>query len=834
VIWARKFRSGLFSIDILESMETRSSQLIEVGNNLIFTTYAYDSLGKENLVLIKTDLNGESVSPCIDNLLLEFSWQIVNDPLFYPLDLSSTSMDIKEVTLFSQGIDFELNLLKSCAITDTIYSIIDTTICKGEIVEGYDTSGIYSDTFKVNSGCDSIRILNLTVLPIIHSLQQVQICQGESYEGYDKSGIYLDTFPSPSGCDSIRTLRLNVINCMPIVAYDLDPCRSYMIDGSHMDYSEFTPEYLNILPCADVTAGYLFRDPPANNKHSCTPGIEDSPAMCVTTLNSCTYVAGNEASVIIEVTIDPEPDSVVILTGLEFYEKSPTIYSWIDGGSGPNNYPRFYGIRILRNGIEIFRQTGIQTTTNWTLQTFDFIDDDLFRVDVNTAFRIELLPYCPVGNGAEVSAWDLDEIKIYAGCVPIIAEKPIINGNVLTREGLPISNAIIYLADNPAFSSAENKITDDEGYYVFDNLEKGTNCFLKGYKNDDVLNGVSTLDLIRIQKHLLGIEPFTSLHQYIAADINRSANVSVIDLLDLRKVLLGIYTDFPRNTSWRFGPMPQDMEGTELSSFKEIKSLEYITNDTQEVNFIGIKVGDLNDDIQLPAQQGKVEPRHEKEMTLWAEDEQIKEDIPFTIDVKLGDHAIIAGMQMAFRLQDLKLISVEGKKLPVTSEHFSTTQDGIFRLSCSQPEAINISENEVLFSLTLVSHHSGSLADRIQLAKEILASEAYSSSDLDLYRLSFEIGNPMGQKPEISFFEVEPNPLQSLANIHFTLVSGGKTLIRFYDVSGRIIHVMEKVYAAGEHIEQIRNNDFISVEGVIYCQLICNGDTRIVRVIKLK
>ena len=29
--------------------------------------------------------------------------------------------------------------------------------------------------------------------------------------------------------------------------------------------------------------------------------------MCVTTLNSCTYAAGNDASVIIEFTIEPEP-----------------------------------------------------------------------------------------------------------------------------------------------------------------------------------------------------------------------------------------------------------------------------------------------------------------------------------------------------------------------------------------------------------------------------------------------------------------------------------------------------------------------------------------------
>ena len=256
----------------------------------------------------------------------------------------------------------------------------------------------------------------------------------------------------------------------------------------------------------------------------------------------------------------------MVLTGLEFFEKGPTEYNWIDGGSGPNNYPLFYGIRILKNGIEIYRKENIPTSPAWTLQSYDFLDDELFRVDENSTFRIELLSYCPVGNGADVSAWDLDEIKIYAGCASPLTENATIHGGVFTKEDKAIPNTIIYLADNLAFSEAENKITEDEGHFLFDPIEKGTSCFLKGYKNDDILNGVSTLDLIQIQKHLLGITPFTSLHQYIAADINRNENVSVTDLLDLRKVLLGINTEFPRNTSWRFGPWSQDMSGSEISS----------------------------------------------------------------------------------------------------------------------------------------------------------------------------------------------------------------------------------------------------------------------------
>ena len=39
-------------------------------------------------------------------------------------------------------------------------------------------------------------------------------------------------------------------------------------------------------------------------------------------------------------------------------------------------------------------------------------------------------------------------------------------------------------------------------------------------KNDDPLNGLSTLDLVLIQRHILGANKFTTAENIIAADVN--------------------------------------------------------------------------------------------------------------------------------------------------------------------------------------------------------------------------------------------------------------------------------------------------------------------------
>ena len=50
-------------------------------------------------------------------------------------------------------------------------------------------------------------------------------------------------------------------------------------------------------------------------------------------------------------------------------------------------------------------------------------------------------------------------------------------------------------------------MTGDDGAYAFENNLMGGDYALTADKNNDYLNGVSTLDLVLIQKHILGLTP---------------------------------------------------------------------------------------------------------------------------------------------------------------------------------------------------------------------------------------------------------------------------------------------------------------------------------------
>ena len=94
--------------------------------------------------------------------------------------------------------------------------------------------------------------------------------------------------------------------------------------------------------------------------------------------------------------------------------------------------------------------------------------------------------------------------------------------------------------------------TDIFGKYAFPPMERGNNYQVVPSRGDDWMNGVSTKDILIIQKHLLGMEALDSPYKLIASDVDGSGSVSAKDLIQLRKLILGKINQLDNNESWRF------------------------------------------------------------------------------------------------------------------------------------------------------------------------------------------------------------------------------------------------------------------------------------------
>ena len=102
------------------------------------------------------------------------------------------------------------------------------------------------------------------------------------------------------------------------------------------------------------------------------------------------------------------------------YAGSPIQFLTTGNNNYTNNYPTKYGVRILKDGVEIFKQTNISTSTSWSLENFTFTGNN-FDYTRNEVFEFELYAYKPAGlsNTNYNGIWDIDEISVELNCTAV-------------------------------------------------------------------------------------------------------------------------------------------------------------------------------------------------------------------------------------------------------------------------------------------------------------------------------------------------------------------------------------------------------------------------------
>ena len=135
------------------------------------------------------------------------------------------SWTLQDVNGCDSVVMLDLTVLPAVPITNEI-----ATICHGEsyMWQGnvYMESVVDTVVLKDVNGCDSMVVLSLTVLPIAYTTEDVTIIDGETYmwheEAYKIAGTYVDTLKKSDGCDSIVTLSLKVLG-NDVVVHAIQP-----------------------------------------------------------------------------------------------------------------------------------------------------------------------------------------------------------------------------------------------------------------------------------------------------------------------------------------------------------------------------------------------------------------------------------------------------------------------------------------------------------------------------------------------------------------------------------------------------------------------------------
>ena len=388
-----------------------------------------------------------------------------------------------------------------------------------------------------------------------------------------------------------------------------------------------------------------------------------------------------------------------------------------------------------------------------------------------------------------------------------------IQGEVMTEHEVPVSGTEMHLDG----SGLDALLTDQHGAYAFNDMDAGGDYVMRPYNNDLVGESISTIDLILIQRHILGIAELESPYQQIAADADNSQTINVVDLLAIQQVILGLASEFPNNTSWKY--VDRDYLFTDEDPLTQPYPQSYAINDLSghmKINFIGIKVGDVNNSFTARAQSETVSPRStfvlEADNASYAADEEVK------VALTANKGTVLSGAQFEFSYDADKatFIGIASDELTLNEGHYHDF-GGRVVVSWYEARGAAVQADEAMLNLIFKTKKASQTKDLVRLNSTALSPEVYDT-DVIAQDLRIKVRGLNTSNEDYALYQNIPNPFEEATTIAFNVPQSGMMQVKVMDVSGKVL-LQKEVSAKAGYNEVVIHKSEIKATGMLYYQL---------------
>ncbi|MEL6123186.1 MAG: T9SS type A sorting domain-containing protein [Bacteroidota bacterium] len=406
---------------------------------------------------------------------------------------------------------------------------------------------------------------------------------------------------------------------------------------------------------------------------------------------------------------------------------------------------------------------------------------------------------------------NLGDVEIFSCCCP---DGPVnllnqlvsveVSGFISSPVGNPMDNIAVNLTSD---GMSLHEITDDAGSYAFVNLPAHNNYMIKPEAggSESWLDGVSTLDLVKIQRHILGVEVLDNNWKEIAADVDQSGSITARDLITLRKQILGI-------------------DGSDVQSWKIVadngsaEPLDYLMTEDLDAemkgDFVAIKSGDVTFDN---SRYEVARPRSISAVQL-----SMDRSTPNNINFVSGNNAVLQGIQ--FELRDVPVdLEITSEIIDLDESNVNITLDGHLRLSWNQLRPVAMGEGESLFTVSTTDK-----TWRPEFGTAI-ASELYGTREVFELKLS-----STHIESTHEHLTVAPNPFSDVVTISSMSTDESAGSLRIYDGSGKLIINQNVSLTAGQNSFTLDVSEVHSSDGLYFIQLVTPLKTTTAKAIRLR
>lgn len=185
---------------------------------------------------------------------------------------------------------------------------------------------------------------------------------------------------------------------------------------------------------------------------------------------------------------------------------------------------------------------------------------------------------------------------------------PALTGSITTVSGVGVADVLMQI-NTPGVPAV---YTESDGQFSISNLQVGTFYEIAPDKNEQLLNGVTTWDLVLLQRHILGVQLIPTPYQIIAGDADGNEALTTLDIVAFQKVIMYLEDELPNGTpSWKF--IPADYAFLNplqplTENYPASKIVAFEASDVEGIDFMAIKMGDINGNATanaLPPTEGR-------------------------------------------------------------------------------------------------------------------------------------------------------------------------------------------------------------------------------------
>jgi len=340
----------------------------------------------------------------------------------------------------------------------------------------------------------------------------------------------------------------------------------------------------------------------------------------------------------------------------------------------------------------------------------------------------------------------------------------------------------------------QSTTTDGAGDYAFYDIAPNNWTLTASRTEHD--GGVNILDAIKIERHLAFLNTFANPYQMIAADVDVSHSVMVMDVVYIRLYLAKLEGDLPGG-NWKFINSGYPIEMSNWYAFSNQIGFSINGVDVTAPDFIGVRLGDVDETWNISKMALK-SGFNLPEAYLTLNDLEVTPGETFTVPVYLSDVDVMAGIELhlGYNSDYLKVKAIDSDLL--TGAYVNNTDNAIHVVWSDINNTVSASGETAVIEVTFEASQYFTGTTEITVDDVVIGDYEGNGYPVETEGAVL-MSNGSGSLPNAyALYQNSPNPFNPETTIKAVMQEAGQYSLTIFAINGEKIREYRDYSAAGE------------------------------------